>query len=488
MLAIIRQLPGNYLILLPDYPDFTVAEVSEEYNITTKTSRKDLIGKKLFELFPDNPNNPEANGREKLTESFMKVIATKQSQQMAIQRYDVQFTGTEFFAEKYWLPVNKPVIMEDKVCYIIHQVDDVTENRALKISERATQESENRLFKMLNSIPQIIWTNTPQGKVSFYNEQSSIYSGFDYNNIADWTLTVHPEEAERTRMDFYNILKSGKGGEFESLYKNVEGNYRWFLNRLQPIKDANNNIEQWIGTATDIHDLKMLQQQKEDFISIVSHEIKTPITSLKVSMQLLNRMKDAPSATVVPSLIAKANKGVEKVSALIEDLLDVGKLNGKQAELEIESFCIADLIRDCLQHLEIEGIHQIEIIGQLDLEVLGDKDRIEQVIVNFVNNAIKYAPRSKIFIELSEKDEKARIAVRDEGKGIPTEKLPFIFDRYYRVESKGDQISGLGLGLFICADIIKRHQGQIGVESEIGNGSTFWFTLPLGAQSSGEKR
>jgi signal transduction histidine kinase len=126
------------------------------------------------------------------------------------------------------------------------------------------------------------------------------------------------------------------------------------------------------------------------------------------------------------------------------------------------------------------GKHSIHIQGDKELEIYADEHRIDQVIVNLVNNAVKYAPDSKdIFITIEKEQDQVKIAVRDDGPGISEDKIPHLFDRYYRVHSTGYQGSGLGLGLYICAEIIKRHGGEIGVESELGKGSTFWFTLPL---------
>jgi len=120
------------------------------------------------------------------------------------------------------------------------------------------------------------------------------------------------------------------------------------------------------------------------------------------------------------------------------------------------------------------------ISGDEDLEVFADSHRIEQVMVNLLNNAIKYAPKSKeIVIHIEKADEMARISVSDKGPGIEPAKVPHLFDRYFRVDSNGMQFSGLGLGLYISSEIIKRHEGQIGVDTGVGKGSTFWFTVPL---------
>ncbi|MBC8112507.1 MAG: ATP-binding protein, partial [Verrucomicrobia bacterium] len=126
------------------------------------------------------------------------------------------------------------------------------------------------------------------------------------------------------------------------------------------------------------------------------------------------------------------------------------------------------------------GIFSIKTEGDMQVKVYADAARIDQVVINFVNNAVKYASGSKeIRICIEKVDDMAKVSVIDKGQGIPKEKLLHLFDRFYRVDSSGSQYSGLGLGLYISSEIIKKHNGQIGVESELGKGSTFWFTLPV---------
>jgi signal transduction histidine kinase len=139
------------------------------------------------------------------------------------------------------------------------------------------------------------------------------------------------------------------------------------------------------------------------------------------------------------------------------------------------------MIEDCCHHVQLAGHYNIQLQGDFDLQVQADAARIDQVVINFVNNSIKYAPESKDIMILVEKpdDNTAKVTVKDTGPGISADKIEHLFDRYYRVDTSGIQFSGLGLGLYISAEIIKKHGGQIGVDSEEGKGSAFWFTLPL---------
>lgn len=154
-------------------------------------------------------------------------------------------------------------------------------------------------------------------------------------------------------------------------------------------------------------------------------------------------------------------------------------MNEGQIHLNKQIFVISEVINESCHYIRIEGKYTIIIEGDMQLQVNADVERINQVMINFVNNAIKYAPESKIIKVYIEKvNDMAKVSVTDQGPGITADKLIHLFDRYYRVETHGIQGSGLGLGLYICAEIIKKHNGLIGVNSELGKGSTFWFTLP----------
>jgi two-component system CheB/CheR fusion protein len=169
---------------------------------------------------------------------------------------------------------------------------------------------------------------------------------------------------------------------------------------------------------------------------------------------------------------------------LIQDLLNASKVNEGRLHLNKKRYVLSTSMDDCCDHVRSEGTFTIRTEYDKKLEVFADEGRVDQVVVNFVNNAMKYASQSKeILIKLESIDGMAKVSVIDKGPGISAEKLPRVFERYYQVDSSGSQYSGLGLGLYICSEIIKKHDGQIGVESELGKGSTFWFTIPLAGLS-----
>lgn len=292
------------------------------------------------------------------------------------------------------------------------------------------------------------------------------------------------EDRERVISAIQQATQPGSDGNYSVIYTiiNPENKERHIVKAIgKAVFDAEGNPYRFSGTLQDVTDEYQLQQRKDEFISVASHELKTPITTLSASMQILQRlMKTDPASPNVSVFVDKANNNLNKLLRLLDDLLNVTKIQQGQLALHQTRFNLVELIKDCSDHIHIDGNHEIHINGDKELMVYGDYRRIDQVIVNLINNAIKYAPQSRVVdVTITHDAEMATVSVRDYGIGISPEKLPHLFDRYYRVDSLGHQFSGLGLGLYISSDIIGRHGGKIGVDSTVGEGSRFWFTLPL---------
>jgi PAS domain S-box-containing protein len=226
---------------------------------------------------------------------------------------------------------------------------------------------------------------------------------------------------------------------------------------------------------------KELNNKKDEFISVASHELRTPLTSIKASLQFLSTLiNKGDDLGKVKHFLNKADSNINKLTRLIGDLLDVSRIEEGQLMLNRSDFNISKLIDEVTEQFNLSGTYEIIIQGRKDLVINADIQRIEQVLVNFLNNAIKYAPDSRrILINIEVATNMTKVSVQDFGIGISKEKLPYLFDRYYRVENMDNQFSGMGIGLYICDEIIKRHGGAIGVESFLQKGSTFWFSIPI---------
>jgi PAS domain S-box-containing protein len=346
---------------------------------------------------------------------------------------------------------------------------------------RRHAESEKQTFQFLaDLIPEMIWTADKNGRIDYVNERFSQYFRLqgrkvELNNVLS---RIHPDD----RMRFTNVwtshIRSGEDLHIELRLVDEAEQYKWHLVKAIAYR-GEDSISKWFGSCVDINIHVKALKQKDDFISIASHELKTPLTGLTGALQLLHRFRDGPMSPAVVKMIDLANRNAKRMNTLVGDLLNASRLTAGQMALNVAPFDLAVVLHETVDQLQHETTIPIRIVAPEQVLVIADSMRIEQVIINFINNAIKYADSStSIDINVSHQDGKVRLSVTDQGPGIPAEKLPFIFERYFRVSDSGTQYSGLGLGLFICAEIIRRHGGETGADSELLKGSTFWFSLP----------
>ncbi|WP_027377901.1 ATP-binding response regulator [Kaistella palustris] len=234
---------------------------------------------------------------------------------------------------------------------------------------------------------------------------------------------------------------------------------------------------------------KEAERKKDEFISIASHELKTPMTSIKGYIQLLERSLDKNDIETVRKRLHKVQNQVEKLNLLVADLLDISKIESGKLKLNRKYFCFGQLLDHILEAVQENNPHvKILTKASTKTEVFGDEMRIEQVITNFITNAIKYAPDGdEIHVTSHSDGETILFSVRDFGIGMSEEHEQKIFQKFYRIEESSERFQGLGIGLYICQEIIDRHKGKIGVTSTLGEGSTFYFKIPLHPEMAEQK-
>ena len=227
---------------------------------------------------------------------------------------------------------------------------------------------------------------------------------------------------------------------------------------------------------------KKAMEQKDEFISIASHELKTPVTSVKGYVQLLKHNFDKLEDKHAVALLNKADIQLNKLTNLINELLDVRKMENGQLQYQSEIFDLDELVKEIIEETEqVFPDHHFVFEKCEPCRIFGDRNKIGQVVTNLLENAGKYSPaQSTIVITAKLDGNKVTVMVRDHGIGIPENQQDKIFERFYRVNGEQENTySGLGLGLYISAEIIRRHDGEIGVESELNQGSTFYFNMPV---------
>ncbi len=232
-------------------------------------------------------------------------------------------------------------------------------------------------------------------------------------------------------------------------------------------------------------ELKKAEERKDDFLRFASHELKTPLTSIKLYTQILE--KHAINNGYNTEIIKNISSVVDKATILVNEFLNLSKIESDQFKLSIEEFDIKELIKESITNIMNLSNKHTFILDCVDkILVQADKQYIEQVIVNLLSNAIKYSPEGgNITINVRSDSYMLEVSVRDCGVGIPKDKLNKVFDKYFRVDDAKDKANGTGLGLYISKEIIHKHGGKIRVESREGEGSSFIFTLPIYSFSSG---
>ncbi|HEY0054924.1 MAG TPA: PAS domain S-box protein [Pedobacter sp.] len=402
-----------------------------------------------------------------------------------------------------WVNVTTILFHDKGETYGLSILDDITYRREYEESEKQLKaalarsnqiqeelrSSQQHLTRILDTMAEGVCIIDRNGQLTYANKMAQKILGLNETEIKNRTFydnqwqnmrldgtLLPPEEHPMTIM-----MATGKQiFDHEIAVQPANGELYYVSINAAPIHDEHGNLVGGVGTFMNVTNRRKSIQQKDEFISVASHELRTPITSLKASLQLLNRMPEDKQEERLPALLQKANKSISRVDTLIADLLNATNLTEGSFKLHKTLFKISKLIDECCNHIPLPPDYSIKIEKNYDMEVYADVSRIDQVITNFINNAIKYAPESKeILVRVEKEAEFVKISVIDKGKGIPQEKQQYLFDRYFRVDTSGINYSGLGLGLYINFEIVKKHGGDIGVESEIGKGSKFWFTLPL---------
>ncbi|MBB6130369.1 chemotaxis protein CheB [Mucilaginibacter lappiensis] len=261
-----------------------------------------------------------------------------------------------------------------------------------------------------------------------------------------------------------------------------DGKLRWVRANGNLTHDQDGKPGYFTGVMHDVTVHKQDDIRKTDFIAMASHELKTPLTTLQAYIQMLAAKADKSGDTFAVGALDKANVQVKKMSTLINGFLSASSFEAGKIYLNEQPFEMNTLLREIVEDIMlITKSHYIVVTSDCDIVVQADRDKIGQVITNFLSNAIKYSSKGKnIKVSCREIKGVVEVSITDEGLGIAPQDHAKLFDRYYRIESEQTQnISGFGLGLYLSAEIIQRHKGKVWVKSEMGKGSTFYFSLPL---------
>lgn len=468
---IISQVPTPIVVL--QGPDQVISTTNDALLSFWEKTNEDIIGRPMLEVFPELKSQPFPAQWKHVLETG-ETIANRERPVTFNRPYGKRL----YYVDYYYQPLSDA---DGNRYAVLATVIDVTD----KVQARqSVEQAEAKLRQAIDSSELGTWyidtatrefVPSPRLKEIFgflHDEEMPYEAALDQitdNYRKEVTLAV---EQAITHHEGYELEYTIRGRKDNQL-RWVRATGKVYLSN--GITPAN-----FSGTLMDITARKLEEQRKDDFISIASHELKTPTTSLKASLQLMDRMKDKPDQKIFAHLVTQANRSVNKLAALIQDLLNSSRATEGQLKLNKTEFTIAEMLNNYCNHVRVAGKYNLKLQGDEQLRIYADEQQIDQVVVNLVDNAVKYAPEGKeIILTVSKEEHMAKISVKDTGPGIPAEKLPHLFNRYYQADHNGGQYSGLGLGLYISSEIIKKHGGKMGVESELGKGTTFWFTLPV---------
>jgi len=359
-------------------------------------------------------------------------------------------------------------------------------------ADRLPEESQDRLKFAIDLAGLGTWEYNPETKALVYDWRCCEMLNLQPSPPADipsLLSLIHADARIRVEQSIKDaLLDNAAGLDLEFKTADTNETAKWLKAKGRVYFKKNSAAARFIGTLSDITEQKITDENtrdllkiKDEFISVASHEIKTPITALKIALQLAEKVapKNA-EASQAGIFVKKAIKQVDKLIELVKDLLEVTKIQSGKLELRKSKFVIGELIKECGEELFTNLYsHEFILEGDLSAEVYADKNRLEQVIINLLSNAIKYSPNGKkVVAGVAKLNEGVKISITDFGIGIPNDQQPLLFDRFYRVDEGTQTYAGAGLGLYISSQIIKKHDGHIYIESEKGKGSTFWFTVP----------
>lgn len=360
-------------------------------------------------------------------------------------------------------------------------VQDITERKRV---EEALKKSEMSFRAVAETARDAIISADSRGNIVYFNKGAEQIFGYSAAEVLNNPLAILMPEKFRIahQQGFSRFLDNRKphviGKTVEMAGKKKDG--KEFPLELSLATWNSGNETFFTAIIRDITERKNLDQRKDDFITIAGHELRTPVSAIKIMNQILQDMlAENPQAQ---KYLKKIEYQANIQANLINDLLSVSKIQIGKLEIRKEHFALHDLIKEIAEDMEkTTKIHKIIVKGNIYAKILADRDRIGQVLINFCSNAIKFSPKGgKIIIQLKNNQEEITVGITDYGVGIPEAYHNRIFERFYRVYGEGNKAyPGLGMGLYISYQIIKLHNGKMWFNSEPKKGSTFYFSLPL---------
>jgi PAS domain S-box-containing protein len=388
------------------------------------------------------------------------------------------------------ITLSEEKLLEERKTAILQQEFNTvlsSTNKLLAEANAHLAETQQKLEQAIETGHMGTWSINP---VSYQISMSPFIKdmfGFDKQQgrkIDEILPAVHPDYHQVLTDVIKNAIEKHQDSDVEFKINNlITGEPKWVRATGKLFLNAEGRAIEYSGVLMDITERKLDDLRKNDFIGMVSHELKTPLTSLSAYAQMLHTDATKKGDAFAANALDKVNKQVKKMTTMINGFLNISRLESGKISLIKQDFKLDKLITEMVAEISLTSPgHTINTELCECVTVHADEDKIGSVISNLLSNAIKYSPKGNLVdVKCSVIAGRVQISIKDEGMGIKPKDMEQLFDRYYRVETKHTaHISGFGIGLYLSAEIVKRHNGHIWVESESGKGSTFYFDLPLG--------
>jgi two-component system, OmpR family, sensor histidine kinase VicK len=473
LLSFFEQAPVAVSIL--EGNDFTIEYANPKICEIWGKSMNQVLRKPLFEIIPESKTN-----------SFVRLINNVLTTGSSFTGFEVPSRiirdGKEetIFLNMVWSPMEGP---DGDVKGVFVIASDVTEQVLIK---KRIEENEQRMnlameVSQMGVFDYCAYSNYLSRSQKF-DDIFGVHQGHEDWSFGKLRQYIHYEDRFPAIRSIAHALKTKEKISLQFRIQLQNSTIKWVELQGRIFRNEAGTVTRILGSVTDISKRKELERHKDEFMGILSHELKTPVTSLKAYTQVLEQKFSKEGDVLAASMLHKMDLQINKLTKLIVDLLDATKIEAGKLQLQTEVFDLQQLIDEVVEEVQRTSLkHKIVKENNEKVLVTGDKERIGQVITNFLTNAIKYSPAADtIRIDTAYSEGAITCSVTDYGMGIQPQYLDKVFNRFFRInENRRNMIPGLGLGMYISSEIIKRHNGSIWAESQEGNGARFCFKLPL---------
>ena len=479
---------GQYLLAPTE--KLEILAVNQAFLSSVSRTRAEVQGRPLFEAFPNDPDDTGDTGVQDLARSIAAAIETGKSQTMVAQRYPIEMhaDGRSWFEDMYWSATNTPIYDDQGTLLCIsHTTINVTEQVRSVVSLR---ESEGRLSAYVSATSDVLYRMSPDWRFMHSVDGRGFLKntpGWDEYHIEHY---VHPEDLDLARLKIREAISQKSVFELEHRVLRADDSPGWTHSRAVPLLDANDEILEWIGSASDITQRKLAEervkeseQRKDEFLAMLAHELRNPLAPISSAAELLRMVAlDRARVQQVSEIIIRQ---IKHMTSLVDDLMDVSRVSRGLVKLQQIPLDVRQIVGEAVEQLAplIQARrHHLRLHLAPDTTLVkGDRKRLVQVIANLLNNAAKYTPEGgEIEVEAEARDNHVVVSVLDNGIGIEPGLVARVFDLFSQAEVTSDRTSGgLGLGLALVKNLVELHHGTVTCESEgLDKGSKFTVCLP----------